>query len=471
MAGLRRRDVALRRAVIATVVLLVAGTAVGVKGVVPGANGRIAFASDRTGTFEVFTMNADGSDVRQLTPNGDVNPTTNAPAQDREPAWSPDGQRLAFRSDRAGNNDVWVMNADGTGATNLTNDGAPEGEMSWSPDGTRLVFRRIVASGEQLFVMNADGSGDTQLTTSGQNYRPDWSPDGSRIVFSSDRGTGEQIFVMNADGSSQTPLTSPGGGQFDPAWSPDGSRIAFARESAIDAGDADLIVMTAAGAGQQNITNSAPNEYYPAWSPDGTRIAIARTPPNVPGVANSGGDIFVLAPDGSGLTNITNTADHDTDPDWQRRLTAPPTPTPTPTATPTATPVGGVTDLAVTISTNKPTVRRGSTVGYTITVRNNGPSVAPRIELLTTLPSRLSSVSVIGNGCHAPAPGSAEVECVFGPLVPRGSSMIVVEARGRRAGRGVIVAEAVAVSSVDPEMSDNRATERVRVSGRGPRAG
>jgi uncharacterized repeat protein (TIGR01451 family) len=471
--GVRRRAVAERRAVIAVATLLIAGTAVAVKGVVPGTNGRIAFASDRTGTFEVFAMIADGSDVRQITPDGDTNPTTNALAQDREPAWSPDGTRMAFRSDRAGNNDVWVMNADGSGATNLTNHPAAEGEMSWSPDGTRLVFRRdIPMSGEQLFVINADGTGETQLTSTGQSFRPDWSPDGTRIVFAGDRGAGEQIFVMNADGSNQPQqLTAAGGGQFDPAWSPDGSLIAFARESAVGAGDADIIVMTATGSAEQNITSSAPHEYYPAWSPDGSRIAIARTPP-APVSADTGGDIFVLAPDGSGLTNITNTPDHDTDPDWQRRSTPTPTPTPTttPTAAPSAAPEGGVTDLAVTISASSGSVRRGRTVGYTIIVRNNGPADAPRIELVTTLPSRLSFVSVTGNGCNAPAPGGVQIECVLGPLPARQSSVVVVEARGRRTGRATTAAEVLAVSSIDPEPSDNRVIERVRVSGRRSRA-
>jgi hypothetical protein len=130
--------------------------------------GRIAFASNRDGNFEIYVMNADGSGVTRL---------TNNPANDWQPSWSPDGRRIAFVSDRNGNPKIYVMNADGSGQTNLTNNPGIDWDPSWSPDGKRIAFDSNRDGNYEIYIMNADGSGVTRLTYNpADDTRPSWSP-------------------------------------------------------------------------------------------------------------------------------------------------------------------------------------------------------------------------------------------------------------------------------------------------------
>ena len=173
------------------------------------ASGRIAFHSDRDGNYEIYVMNADGSGVTRLTNNS---------IDDLNPAWSPDGRRIAFHSDRDGNFEIYVMNADGSGVTRLTNNSAYDGDPAWSPDGARIAFESFRSPRDgnwEVYVMNADGSGVTRLTNnySASDNNPTWSPDGTRIAFHSNSdfgfgGLNYEIYVMNADGSGVTRLTN-----------------------------------------------------------------------------------------------------------------------------------------------------------------------------------------------------------------------------------------------------------------------
>src|SRR5262245_45114915 len=113
--------------------------------------GKIAFTSARDGNYEIYVMNADGA--------GQTNLTNNAAAADKDPAWSPDGGKIAFVSDRNGRVDIFVMNADGTGVMPLTNDAAIDTSPSWSSDGAKIAFSSNRAGGNiDIYVMNADGS-------------------------------------------------------------------------------------------------------------------------------------------------------------------------------------------------------------------------------------------------------------------------------------------------------------------------
>jgi len=117
-------------------------------------------------------------------------------------AWSPDGTKIAFNSGRPGVIDV--MNSDGSGQTNLTNNpDSGDSEPAWSPDGSRILFVSARDGNSEIYVMNADGSGQTNLTNNPDSgdSEPAWSPDGSRILFVSWRGGNAEIYVMNADGS------------------------------------------------------------------------------------------------------------------------------------------------------------------------------------------------------------------------------------------------------------------------------
>jgi hypothetical protein len=143
---------------------------------------RIAFVNDRDNNSEIYVMNADGSGLVRL---------TNRRGEDAEPSWSPDGQRIAFRSDRDGNSELYVMNADGSNVVRLTKNDSYDGEPEWSPDGAKIIFTRESSCDywyyydcyRSLFVMNADGTGAVQLTSESYDSAPSWSPDGRWIAF------------------------------------------------------------------------------------------------------------------------------------------------------------------------------------------------------------------------------------------------------------------------------------------------
>jgi TolB protein len=284
--------------------------------------GRIAFSSNRDGNWEVYLMNADGS--------GQVNLTDN-PADDYGAAWSPDGSRLAFRSDRDGTLDLYVMNPDGTGVTRLTN--TPSGgtiDPAWSPDGARIAGTRRVMVGvppcvprwgcssytttNQIIVMNTDASGMIVLATGGSGYRgePAWASTG-KIAFTEEESGGSwDILVMNADGTGLTNLThSPGSDDGGPAWSPDGAKLAFWSNRS---GAYDLYLMNADGTGVTQLTHDgATGGGRPAWSPDGTEITFGS-----PRAGNDNWEIYTMNADGSEITQLTNNTAFDGRPAWTR---------------------------------------------------------------------------------------------------------------------------------------------------------
>ena len=181
----------------------------------PKANGKIVFQKIITPSdIGIWTANPDGSDLTEI-----YSGTGN------EPKWSPDGTKIVFWAQPSGSDDIYTMNADGSNVVNLNVAGS---DPNWSPDGSKIVF----TGGAGIVVMNADGSNQTRLTSEGQS--PAWSPDGSKIVFQDGGNSGDaEIYVMNADGSSPTQLTSGLNGAGHPAWSPDGAKIAFDYNGAI----------------------------------------------------------------------------------------------------------------------------------------------------------------------------------------------------------------------------------------------
>jgi Tol biopolymer transport system component len=167
-------------------------------------------------------MNADGSGRRKL-----VDDTTGA-----DPVWSPDGSKIAFHRGA----DVFVMNADGSGETKLTDGQATGEQLAWSPDGSQIAFAGRENYVHDIYVAKVDGSGLRQLTEPPRDYVEilwigiDWSPDGSQIAFVAVAGANvldTDIHVVNVDGSGQRKLTDIHRAIGYPSWSPDGSQIAF----------------------------------------------------------------------------------------------------------------------------------------------------------------------------------------------------------------------------------------------------
>jgi hypothetical protein len=151
-----------------------------------------------------------------------------------EGAFSPDGSQIAYVTDRDGNVEIYLMNADGSNPRRLTTTDATEGSPAWTPDGRHLVYASNVSGNFQVWIMNADGSGQRQLTQEPRsNFQPAVSLDGKTIAFTSDRDTNYDIYVMGLDGSGPRNVTrTPGGAETTPLWFPDGQLGYVVQESA-----------------------------------------------------------------------------------------------------------------------------------------------------------------------------------------------------------------------------------------------
>jgi TolB protein len=212
----------------------------------------IAFASKRSGTFDLYAMRVEGSGTRRLTSTKD---------DDVQPAWSPDGERIVFARGSPGR--LFVMAADGSGARRLTDEEADETEPAWSPDGRWIAYARREpgTSLRELWLVRPDGSQRRPLTRlSGVAQAPSWSPDGRRIVFSADVGENRfDVYTVDADGKDVQLVTS-GEDAFEPAWSPDGKTIAFSEAGAI-------VTIDVATGEERTLTDPANNDSSPAWNP------------------------------------------------------------------------------------------------------------------------------------------------------------------------------------------------------------
>jgi Tol biopolymer transport system component len=183
---------------------------------------RLAFVTDRDGNNEIYRVDVSGGNLFNISQH---------PHQDFNPAWSRDNSRLAFNSFRTGNSEIFAVNSDGSNLVKLTNHPAYDGQPSWSPDGTQIVFSSRRTGRYELWLMNADGSNQRQLTFGANALYPAWSPRGDQIAFAND-GDGDgwlELWLINVDGSGAR-RHLPGSPLQDywlPAWSPDGNAISF----------------------------------------------------------------------------------------------------------------------------------------------------------------------------------------------------------------------------------------------------
>jgi len=282
----------------------------------PGLSGKIYFNSNRTGDSEIFVMNIDGSGLTNLSKSPDTD--------DEMPAVSPDGRKIVFMRGHFNDFDsfeLWIMNSDGSEQIQLTHNDKADGHPDWSPDGSKIVFVSWRDGNDEIYIMNADGSNPRRLTDNpASDNDPDWSPDGRWIVFKSNRAYASgppqettgldssfEIFLMDTTGSHLTRLTFDGYSDHDPDWSPDGSTIAFLRYR--EGKGPDVWFMNPDGSAQRNFTKSG-NSWYTSWSPDGNWLTFCST-------RSDNTDIWLTSLDGEGPFQLTFSFFTDEYPAWR----------------------------------------------------------------------------------------------------------------------------------------------------------
>jgi Tol biopolymer transport system component len=303
---------------------------------------------------DIFVMNADGSEQRQLTDH---------PASEGSPVWSPDGRAIAYFSWHDGESGLFVMDADGSNAHKLAD--VASSALVWSPDGRQIALTAWppMEDHPQIVVVAANGAGQRWLTgaelmpepaLSMGNGWPAWSPDGRTIAFIGDRSDNKsEVYVIDADGTNVRQLTDLPGRKGGVAWSADGELLAciiqstdvfstdiwvalpdgsgltnltasHALESVFDWSPArqeivfvrqsesaiEIIAIDADGANERVLYDSPDHIVFLRWSPDGTRIVFTL------GNLDRNSDIFVINADGSGLQQLTDTPASESDPRW-----------------------------------------------------------------------------------------------------------------------------------------------------------
>jgi Tol biopolymer transport system component len=298
--------------------MLVVGTLISIvpaaQATFPGENGKIAFAGNQTGDYEIYSINPDGTGLTRLTDFPGFN--------DVWPAWSPDGKRIAFSTRRPPESrEIYVMNADGSGLTRLTNNTAIDSVPSWSPDGEKILFISDRDDPNfEIYVMDADGSDQTRLTNDpGAHFIARFHPDGDKIVFERAEDDGTEgpyaVYTMRPDGTRIRKLTEDSMQAGAPDWSPDGE-VVFVDSFCTNCPGSDVFVMNAAGRNIRQRTDNFGNNLWPHFSPNGRKITF--THEDGPPFDFTDEEIYTMNADGTGRVNLTNTPDaNEFGSDWQ----------------------------------------------------------------------------------------------------------------------------------------------------------
>lgn len=267
---------------------------------------RLAFWSYRNDNYEIYLMNADGSNQTQITDDA---------GNELYFVVSPDGKKIAYSngsSDSILRNNLYVVNSDGIGKVELAYSNFHSSFPAFSPDSSQIVFSsdRDDPSGfhtTSLYTVNVDGSGLKKITNA-VNYNNDsdpmFSPSGNKIIFSGHRNANEEIISVNPDGAGQVNLSNNSADDFLASISPLGDKILFVSRRD---GNEEIYTMNMDGTGQTRLTNNSERDYAPVFSPDGTKIVYN-------GIRNGDTEVFIMNMDGSGQINLTNDIGFDGNP-------------------------------------------------------------------------------------------------------------------------------------------------------------
>lgn len=277
-----------------------------------GGAGEIAFVSNLSGNYQIYTINLDGTARRQI---------TDIPEGACQPDWSPDGERLVFVSPCDSINDyypgsaMYIVNADGEGLLPLPTMPGGDYDPKWSPDGNKIAFTSLRNSGRpQLYILELD---DYSVTPISEKYltdfQPSWSPDGVQIVFISTRKLGQHVWVMDADGKNPQQFTRKNNGilNFRPSWSPDGKNIIFTQY--VSEGSVPRVLIAPVNFenySEYRVSNLPMRDAV--YSPDGYWIAFEGWS------AGGSHNIYIMSATGAGLTAVTDDQTYDFDPVWRR---------------------------------------------------------------------------------------------------------------------------------------------------------
>jgi dipeptidyl aminopeptidase/acylaminoacyl peptidase len=269
------------------------------------ANLPILFQTDRTGTSDIYAMDALGR--RQV-------PVITGQSNDEDPDWAPDGQSFAFSSDRDDSWQIYVVDATGGQPTQLTEGRFSNVDPVFSPDGSKVAFETNRTDNWEIFVMNADGSEQVNLTrSSGDDLDPSWSSDGRRVVFGRTGPTAD-LYAVDVATLRTTRLTTTKQAEVEPAASPVSSRIAFSRFEKLDY---NLYVLSRPGGQATRLTSGLAYDGDPAWSPDARTIVYTSS--------LRGGDLelFSIPATGGKPRNLSRShSANDSEADWRKTTRA-----------------------------------------------------------------------------------------------------------------------------------------------------
>ena len=266
--------------------------------------GNLLFETNRDGNPELYTTDNSGQ-MRRL---------TNNPVADSQGSWDPNLRRIAYTTNRDGQNEIYLMNADGSNAVNLTNNPADDQNPTWSIDGEWIAFASNRDGNYEIYIIRVSNFETRNITNSpGNDTQPSWvrsrtgDAGGEYILFTSDRDGNREVYRIRVDGSEALNLTSNPANDEMPKGSPDGGQVAFTTNRD---GNQEIYLMSLDGTGLSNVTSNPANDFGPAWARDQTWIAFSTDR-----VGN--GEVYIMKPGLPDLVNITNNPAQDQVSDWK----------------------------------------------------------------------------------------------------------------------------------------------------------